>query len=99
MKKVNLTRLGLERLEDRMAPAVYSWAATNNPTDPQTWATPADWLPNRVPGANDTANFDNTSTIICNVTANTTVGTLNITGNTTAHELALTGGSLTVNSG
>jgi RHS repeat-associated protein len=52
----------LETLEDRLAPASFTWTGggtTNNWSDPHNWSS---MVPGAVPGASDTAIFNNTST-------------------------------------
>jgi hypothetical protein len=55
-------RLSVERLEDRVVPADYTWRGPND----GLWTNPANWGPNAgVPGPADTATFDITGQGTC----------------------------------
>jgi hypothetical protein len=71
--------LHLERLEDRLTPAVIFWqggaAGTNN-----SWNAAANWVGNVVPGAQDTAVFDQSPNDVV-LTANVSIAGVTITSN------------------
>src|SRR4030095_3957178 len=58
----------IEYLETRIAPATFVWDGSVS----SDWFTPANWTPDGVPGAGDTASLDTDKTI--NLSTSTSVG-------------------------
>lgn len=88
VRRQRSTRISLERLESRDAPAIITWTggSTGNAT---AWATAANWSPAQVPGVSDDAIIPLTGS---NPTIST--GTASVRSITTTRTLAV--GQLTV---
>jgi hypothetical protein len=72
----------LEILEERLTPTSYAWTGANFAVD-LDWSDPANWSPDGVPGASDTASFGGTTTPVCKIDSPVTVGGLTVTNTRT----------------
>ncbi len=98
VKRTNVRLEGLEELQPRIAPAVFTWQGGLANND---WNTPANWGPNNtvLPGPMDTVVFNGTSgaSAMLPVSGSTKIGTLQI-ANGWQGTVSLNGGELDVSS-